>query len=205
MTRPLILAVAGVLVGVGVAFGVFFFVLGGGNKPAEAVAEPQVVDFGGRLGPHITLEDRVFNLQGSGTPVYLKVQTIIEFETTEAAWAKFAETCVSARPIGPRSQAMVSAVPFAAPTEVETPEEGAALPPCVAEEHKLLEEFDHHIGTGRQLIEDAITTIISRHTAADIATPDGKDVLKAEIRNAVERLIHEPKVTRVLFTNFITQ
>jgi len=205
MTRPLILAVAGVLVGVGVAFGVFFFVLGGGDEHAEAVAEPKVVEFGGKLGPHITLEDRVFNLQGSGAPVYLKVQTIIEFETTEAAWAKFAKTCVAVVPLGPRSEAMVSAVPFAGPMDVEAPEEGAALPPCAAAEQKLLEEFNHHIGTGRQLIEDAITTIISRHTAADVSTPEGKDALKAEIRDAVERLIHEPKVTRVLFTNFITQ
>ncbi len=207
MKRPILLAVAGVVVGVAVAFAVFVFVLGGNKTAAQAAAAPTPVAFGGKLGPHITLQDRVFNLQGTGTPVYLKVQTVIEFETSEAAWGKFAKTCAAVLPAGRLSQALVSSKPgaVAADDRAVGPAEGAAASPCATEEAKLLEDFAQHIGTGRQLMEDAITTIISRHTATDIASPQGKEALKAEIKEAVEKLIKEPKVTRVLFTNFITQ
>ena len=83
--------------------------------------------------------------------------------------------------------------------------EAEAVDPCTAKEQKLQAEFEHEIGTGRALIEDAVLTVVSRRTVADVSTPEGKEALKADIKKAVEKIIHEPKVTRVLFTNFITQ
>lgn len=68
-----------------------------------------------------------------------------------------------------------------------------------------LSEFDEEIGTGRRLIEDAITTIVSGKAFSDVSTTAGKDALREEIREAVAALIEEPAVRRVLFTNFITQ
>ncbi len=65
---------------------------------------------------------------------------------------------------------------------VAVPEGGSAANPCAAEEQRLLDEFAREIGTGRQLIEDAVTTAVTRHTAADLSTPGGKDALKAEIK-----------------------
>ena len=66
-------------------------------------------------------------------------------------------------------------------------------------------EFEHEIGTGLQLIEDAVTTVVTGHSVSEIVTPEGKEALKAEIKAAVDELIHEPHVHRVLFLNFITQ
>lgn len=68
-----------------------------------------------------------------------------------------------------------------------------------------LHEFSEEIGTGRQLLEDAITTIVSGKSFSDVSTTAGKDALREEIRAAVAALIEEPAVRRVLFTNFITQ
>lgn len=67
-----------------------------------------------------------------------------------------------------------------------------------------LEEFDHEIGSGRLIIEDLITTIVSGKKVEDISSAEGKDKLREEIRAAVKQHIHEPLVNRVLFTSFIT-
>lgn len=205
MKKPVMLAVAGVG-GVAVALVLYMFVLGG-HSSAQPAVEATPVATGGRLGPHITLAQRVFNLQSSSSaPVYLKLQTVIEFETTSAVWARVLRGCVAVLPASVPDGALVSAMPGGTPPRaVAPPQGGPAVNPCVAEEQRLLEEFDHEIGTGRQLIEDAVTTIVTRHTPADIATPQGKEALKAEIKEAVEHLIPEPPVVRVLFTDFITQ
>lgn len=206
MKKPIVIALAGAGGGVAVALVLFMFVLGGSSS-AQPVAEPTPVPTGGKLGPHITLQDRVFNLQGStAAPVYLKLQTVIEFQTTSAEWAHVLNGCVATLPTTFPADAMVSIVPGTIePHPVAPSEGGPAVDPCAAQEQKLLDEFDHEIGTGRQLIEDAVTSIVTSHTPADIATSAGKDALKAEIKQAVERLIPEPPVTRVLFTDFITQ
>ena len=209
MSRSILLAIAGVVGGVTVALALFVFVFNGGSKSdAAPAASPTPVQVNGKLGPHITLADRVFNLQSPLTsPVYLKLQTIVEFETTSAAWAKVLHGCAAVLP-SPFADAgaLVSAVPGGrAEPAVAVPEGASAAGPCAAEEQRLLDEFAREIGTGRQLIEDAVTTAVTRHTAADLSTPGGKDALKAEIKKAVEQLIPEPHVTRVLFTNFITQ
>ncbi len=209
MKKPLILAVGGAVVGVAVAFAVFTFVIGGGASAATPEPE-QVVSVPGKLGPHITLADRVFNLRSAGgSPAYLKLQTLIEFETTDSRWQHVLTGCGTSAPHGAAlsspSERYVSSMPFGAPSSV--PEAGGpAVDPCVAEQAHLLEEFERHIGTGRQLIEDAITTIVTAHTAEELSTAEGKAALRHEIQEAVEEIFHgDPPVTRVLFLNFITQ
>lgn len=210
MKMPLILAILGAVAGIVVALALFVFVFGGGSSGAQAESYvptpvPTVVNVPNKLGPHITLADRIFNLR-SVTPVYLKMQTLIEFETKDPRWAYVLGGCVAnllplngplyasaaaggAGVIGPRAAAA----------------ESAGGSKCEAEEHKLQAEFDEEIGSGRQLIEDAVTTIVSGKTAEEIATPEGKEALKAEITAAVEQILDHHHVTRVLFVNFITQ
>ncbi len=66
-----------------------------------------------------------------------------------------------------------------------------------------LDEFAEEIPI--VLIEDAITTAVSSKSADELASPEGKEVLREEIRRAVAELLPEPLVRRVLFTKFITQ
>ncbi|MFN8638351.1 MAG: flagellar basal body-associated FliL family protein [Dehalococcoidia bacterium] len=178
MSKTLIFIVVGVLAGAGVAAGVFMFVYPG-RGPSEPTPEPTPVHVEGKLGPHITFASRVFNLRTDPgkAPVYLKLETLIEFETTSKDWAHVLHGCVA---------------------------EGAASP-CKTEEETLLKEFEEEIGSGRKLIEDAITTIVSAKSLAEVSTPDGKERMRAEIMRSVGELIPEPHVKRVLFTDFVTQ
>lgn len=178
MSKILIIALVGVLGGGAVAVGLFFFVFKP-SGPEEPKEEPTPVVVAGKLGPHITLPGRVFNLrpEPGKPPVYLKLETLIEFETTEESWARVLRGCV----------------------------EKAGGSPCKAEEEALLHEFDEEIGTGRRLIEDAITTIVSAKTLTEVSSPEGKERLRSEIMHAVEELIPHPHVVRVLFTDFVTQ
>jgi flagellar basal body-associated protein FliL len=161
--------IVGIVIAVaGIGGGVYWFALGGktafaGGEPHE----PTAVHVEGRLGPHIVLKERVFNLASGagGAKHYLKLGTSIEFETTDADWYKLA---------------------------------GEPLT-------KALETFDHEeIGSGRVIIEDLITTIVSGKRVEDISSAEGKDHLREEIRDAVAHHIAEPLVHRVLFTSFIT-
>ena len=161
------LIVGVVVVVAGSGGGVYWFLLGGSTAFAGAAEEPTPVHVEGRLGPHIVLKERVFNLANGpgGAKHFLKLATTIEFETTDAEWYKLA------------GEPLVLA----------------------------LEEFDHdEIGSGRLIIEDIITTIVSGRRTEDLATAEGKALLREEIRAAVAEEIAHPHVYRVLFTSFIT-
>lgn len=205
MSKTIIIAVGGVVAGVAVALGIFMFVLGGGETKAEEPVVPIRAE--GRLGPHITLADRIYNLQSPpGAPTYLKMQAIIEFETPEKStkkWAHVFKGCVVIAE-SQQPERLVSLRPVAV-SDSSPAVKGPEIDPCLAEEQALQAEFEHEIGTAKFLIDDAVLTVVSRRSVADVSTVDGKEALKAEIKKAVEKLISKPKVTRILFTNFITQ
>lgn len=211
LKKPVVLAVGGALVGVAVMAVLYTFVLGGGSSTAaEPTPEPTVIRSSGKLGPRLTLEDRVFNLvTPSSAPVYAKVETVIEFETTDSRWGEVFDGCGGSghsRAIEDSPRRAVSARPGGLGTGVApATASGPEVSPCVALEEELLHEFEEEIGTGIHLIEDAVTIIISSKRPEEVATTEGKEALKEEIRQAVEEIIHEPHVSRVLFLNFITQ
>ena len=207
LKKPPVLAAAGAIGGIAVAAAVYFLVLGGGGTAVATTPtpEPTPVFSEGKLCPRITLEDRVFNLI-SPVPVYAKIQTVIEFQTLDDHWAEvFEGECAAASPFS--GNGFVLNVPNNGAGNPAIPATGGGdeLSPCEALEAELLHEFELEIGTGRQLIEDAVTTIISSKSAETLATTEGKEELKHEIKEAVEHLIEEPEVTRVLFLNFIMQ
>jgi flagellar basal body-associated protein FliL len=56
------------------------------------------------------------------------------------------------------------------------------------------------------IIEDALTTTLSSHSSNDLLKPDGKDLLKQELIDKVNRALHEDeKAVNVYFTSFIIQ
>jgi flagellar basal body-associated protein FliL len=210
MNKAVIMGAGGLLAGVAAAAALFFFVFSGGEAAEALPEEPrEPVSVAGRIGPHIVLEDRVFNLMsGTGSiPAYLKLQTLIEFETTDEQWEWVLNGCASTLPVVP--QPLVSAVPGGTGAPAVAPPAGGAgggEDRCTSEEQALLEAFSREIGTGRQLIEDAVTSIVSAQTPEAISTPAGKEALRAEIRDAVNELLGgRHTVTRVLFLNFIQQ
>ena len=183
--KVLMMAGGGLFAVVAVAAVLYMFVLGGGEEAAalstEPTPEPTPVVVEGKLGPHITLEDRVYTLRSAADdPRYVRLLIVIEFETFEEEWEHVLHGCV-----------------FAA--------EGEDVSPCRALENELMHEFEEEIGTGRALIEDAITTIVSARTYEELSGPEGREELRAEMVHTIAELIHEPEVTRVLFLEFLTQ
>jgi hypothetical protein len=209
LKKPIVMGIGGAVAGVVVMAVVYtFFLSGGSSSAAEPTPEPTVIPAGGKLGPRITLEDRVFNLVSpASAPVYAKIQTVIEFETTDARWGEVFDSCGGhARELSDAPRRAVSAAPAGLPRSVPpSTASGPDISPCAALEAELLHEFEEEIGTGIQLIEDAVTIIISSKHPDEVSTTEGKEALKSEIQHAVEELIHHPHVSRVLFLNFITQ
>lgn len=236
MNKPILLGIGGAVVGVVVAFAAFTFLMGGETPVAAAAPPTQPVNVSGKLGPHLTLADRVFNLlpEPGSDRQYLKLQTVIEFESYDERWESVLHGCGHTNVgrtapaetpattegettpeateeshgalLGGWGDLVVSAAPGGAPAPVlDRSSGGEVIDPCEAERQALMTEFEHEIGTGLQLIEDAVTTVVTAHTASEVATAEGKEALKAEIQAAVDALIHEPEVHRVLFLNFITQ
>jgi flagellar basal body-associated protein FliL len=56
------------------------------------------------------------------------------------------------------------------------------------------------------VIEDALTTTLSSHNSTDLLKPDGKDLLKQELLQNVNKALHDDeKAVNVYFTSFIIQ
>lgn len=207
LAKPVLFTLGGILVGAIVAFGaVFMLTWPRDSTSTTALADATPVTTGRRLGPRLELEERVFNIQsttshGAG---YLKLQAVIEFQTSDPRWARVLSGCVHSSPYSMPLVADAGALPFL--HDFRGPNVEAAQDPCVAEEEELLDEFAVEIGSGMQLIEDAVTLIVTTKSADRLTTADGKEQLKQEIRRAAEDILgDEFRVTRVLFTTFIMQ
>ena len=205
LARPALLTLGGVLAGAAVALGAAFVLDWRSAPPLPTPGETTPVATGRRLGPRLELEERVFNLQNTTVrgATYLKLQTVIEFQTSDPRWARVINGCVRSSPFPMPMVADAGALPF---LDVRAPDVEAAGDPCVAEEEELLDEFGVEIGSGRQLIEDAVTLIVTTKSSDWLATAEGKEELKQEIQRATEDILgDEFIVTRVLFTAFIMQ
>ena len=68
------------------------------------------------------------------------------------------------------------------------------------------DEFAKDMQGYSAMIEDALTTTLSSKSSTDLLKPDGKDVLKQELLQNVNRALHdEEKAVNVYFTSFIIQ
>lgn len=96
MPKNKLVLVGGGLGAVVVLAAVYFLFLGSSSAPpdAEAAAEAEAeaeaivpVRVAGKLGPHVTLQDRVFTLVSPPEAArYAKLEIVIEFETDDPTW-----------------------------------------------------------------------------------------------------------------------
>ncbi len=66
-------------------------------------------------------------------------------------------------------------------------------------------EFDKLLEPQAPLIDDAIISILAARTPGDISTPEGKQRLKSDIKEAINRLLGGEQVANVYFTQFVMQ
>lgn len=176
MKKPVIMAVGGAIGGVAVAAALFMFVFGGGGSAESAVP---------------VAEPTPVEFHGSLGPHLIFEERVYSLAGT---------------PEQPRYLKLGFTVEFET-TDPRWAEHSAAGGGghTAGEPDPLLVEFEAEIGTGRLLIEDAVTRVVSAKSLADLASSAGRDALREEVREAIAHEIEEPRVTRVLFTTFITQ
>jgi flagellar basal body-associated protein FliL len=84
-------------------------------------------------------------------------------------------------------------------TKVKEPPKGDAV-------KAQQDEFAKDMQGYSAVIEDALTTTLSSHSSTDLLKPDGKDNLKQELLQNVNKALHEDeKAVNVYFTSFIIQ
>ena len=84
-------------------------------------------------------------------------------------------------------------------TKLKDPPKGPAV---------LLQQTDFAAGMSpySAIIDDALVTTLSSRSSADLIKPDGKDVLRNDLLQNVNKALHdEEKVVNVYFTSFIIQ
>lgn len=78
-------------------------------------------------------------------------------------------------------------------------------PPKGEEYKKKQEELKVELTGATPIIEDQVTTLLSSKSSAELMTNDGKQKLREELKARIGRVVHEPKVLAVYFTDFIIQ
>ena len=73
------------------------------------------------------------------------------------------------------------------------------------ERAQKLAEFEKSIAPNAPVIDDAIISLLSGRTSAEVGTPDGKARLKNDIKETLNRLLGGEKVANIYFTQFVTQ
>ncbi len=84
-------------------------------------------------------------------------------------------------------------------TKLKDPPKGPAV---------LLQQTDFAAGMSpySAIIDDALVTTLSSRSSADLIKPEGKDVLRNDLLQNVNKALHdEEKVVNVYFTSFIIQ
>lgn len=67
------------------------------------------------------------------------------------------------------------------------------------------EEAAAELTTRGPQLKDIVIGVLSSRTMADISNPDGKEAVKKEIRDKINRLLPKGKVRNVFFTEFVFQ
>ena len=73
----------------------------------------------------------------------------------------------------------------------------------VDDKNKVKEVIENLALTGK--VKDVILQTLSRKTSQDLINEEGKNKLRAEIQEGIGRYFKEPKLTDVMFTEFVIQ
>jgi flagellar FliL protein len=66
-------------------------------------------------------------------------------------------------------------------------------------------ELPHDLKNKAAMIEDKITGVLTAKTATELMTPEGKQRLKDELKEGLNKALHDDRIMAVYFTDFIIQ
>lgn len=151
------------------------------KTPAKGVAPAGEVH---AFGPTFLIKDRIVNLADAGGRRYLRFSVAIEFAEKEEKAA-----------VGTNHLALY--VPEADAPEYQDVTGGKVDPE---------KEFLARIKKYTPAMEDVVMTVLSSKTSADIASAEGKEASKREIKERIQRILGDQEtVTNVYFTEFVMQ
>jgi flagellar basal body-associated protein FliL len=70
---------------------------------------------------------------------------------------------------------------------------------------KKVEELKTELAPVLPKINDTINLVLASKHADDLLKPEGKEALKAELKERLNRAVHEPEVMEIYFNQFIIQ
>ncbi|TAK21370.1 MAG: flagellar basal body-associated FliL family protein [Chloroflexota bacterium] len=137
------------------------------------------------FGPTLVIRDRIVNLADPGGRRYLRFTIAIEFASHEEAKAV--------------AEDWTPLISYRAARDSYLPVTGGAS-------KDPQKDFEIHMKRYVPAIEDAIGTVLSSKTYADLVSSEGKDAAKREIRDRVQSIVGDAEhVTNIYFTEFVVQ
>ena len=70
---------------------------------------------------------------------------------------------------------------------------------------KKTEAFAGEIAPKAPMLNDVVTSVVTTKVPSDLATAEGKERLREELKERFEAVVGEPKVANVYFTEFVMQ
>ena len=147
-----------------------------------------------KFGPTYVIKDRIVNLADPGGRRYLRFSVTIQFEPISA----------DAHAAAPLEPARAGGYQLA----VYRPDlDEATYQPVTGGSSKDPDkEFQGLIKPYSAAIEDAVTTVLSAKTYDEVRSTEGKELIKREIKDRVQRIVADKyTVTDVYLTDFVVQ
>ncbi len=160
-----------------------------------------------RFGPTYVIRDRIVNLADPGGRRYLRFTIALEFlgvevdthaSSSEERFTTMSHLMTFELKDGGRQTLVLWASEDEAESMIPVAASGAKVDPE--------KEFQAKIKKYVPALEDAVVTILSSRSYQDLASIDGKDLVKREIKDRIQRILGESEtLTNVYFTEFVIQ
>lgn len=161
-----------------------------------------------RFGPTFVIRDRIVNLADPGGRRYIRFTIALEFLST-AATEPHAESDVDGKIARTHLMSFDLSQDGDGQLVRFVPDEDASRTlPVAASGGKVdpEKEFQTRIKKYVPALEDSVVTILSSRTYQDLASIDGKELVKREIKDRCQRILGESEtLTNVYFTEFVIQ
>jgi flagellar basal body-associated protein FliL len=149
-----------------------------------------------RFGPTYVIKDRIVNLADPGGRRYLRFSVTIQFAPPDPAHA--------AAPVAPASQGGYQLMVYVPELDSQSTRDQLVTGGGTSKDPD--KEFQPKIKPYAAAIEDAVTTVLSAKSYDEVRSGEGKELVKREIKDRVQRIVADKfTVAEVFLTDFVVQ